>query len=211
MNITASILIAVVLTIMLCVAAHVVIVRRGASQSRRDRQRINELELKVHAVERQFGKERNLIESAHHATLAAEQKKMAELHMTHAEALVREREKVTDAVMAQARRDFEAQASLFAVAVKPYVKVLSDDGLFSSSHESQIGYQYQLLINGIPAFQPHIVIESTESTKTFNDEKLKELIKLATIAAEAAIVAYAGGPGRNISLAQAIVEKLPKK
>lgn len=145
-------------------------------QSKLDQQRINELELQVHAVERRFGQELNEIESAHHAVLSEERKKLAELHLTHAQDLMRERETVAAAVKEQARRDFEVQASVFSVAVRPYVRVVNDDGYFSSNYESQAGYQYQLLINGIPAFQPHIIVESMECTKNFNDENLTELL-----------------------------------
>jgi hypothetical protein len=211
MNIEASILLTIFLTSALCLTFHNAVMRRKISQSTLDQQRINELELQVHAVERKFGQERNAIESAHHVALSEERKKLSELHLKHSEALVRERDAVTTAVKEQARREFETQASLFAVAVRPYVKVISDDGYFSNSYESQAGYQYQLLINGIPAFQPHIILESIESTKTFNDENLKELIQLATRAAETAIALYAGKAGRSVNIAQAIVERVSKK
>ncbi|WP_314436693.1 hypothetical protein [Massilia timonae] len=211
MEVITPILIAVVLTSILCLSGHVVILRRKMLQSKLDQQRINELELQVHAVERRFGQELNEIESAHHAVLSEERKKLAELHLAHAQDLMRERETVTAAVKEQARRDVEEQASLFSVAVRPYVRVVNDDGYFSSNYESQAGYQYQLLINGIPAFQPHIIVESVECTKTFNDENLKELLQLATNAAETAINMYAMKAGGSVSIAQAIVERVSKK
>lgn len=211
MNSTLSVFFAIALTTVLFLIWHRLAVRKQTEQSKNDQQRINELELQVHAVERQFGQERNAIESAHHVALGEERQKLADLHRQHAQALADERKEVTASVREQARRDFETQSSLFSVAVRPYVRVISDNGYFTNRYESQTGYQYQLLINGIPAFQPHIVIESIENTATFNDENLKELILLATKAAEAAVALYAGKAGRSVNITQAIVERVSKK
>ena len=54
------------------------------------------------------------------------------------------------------------------------------------------GYQYQLLVNGMPAFSPHIVAERTETKKATNPELERALLQTAERAADAAIQLYLG-------------------
>lgn len=189
---------------------HAMAVRGLQTQSAADQQRIRELELDAHAAERRFLGEINALESAHHSTLSEERGKLTRLRIEHADTLARERDQVSAEAREQARREFENQASLFSVSIRPYVRIMKDDGYFNSSFETQTGYQYQLLINGIPAFQPHIIVESTEQTKKFNDENLHTLIEQATKAAESAVALYIGKAGRHVNIVQALVERISR-
>ena len=189
---------------------HQLAVRHSRARSDADQQRIRELELEIHAATRKFLAERNELELAHHEALNEERTKLSRLRAEHAEAMVRERDAVSTESRDQARREFESQASLFCVSVRPYVRITKDEGFFNSACETQTGYQYQLMINGIPAFQPHIIVESTDTAKKFNEENLKALIQQATRAAEAAVSIYLDKAGRSFSLAQPLVERLSR-
>lgn len=179
-------------------------------RSAADQERIRELELAAHTAERRFLADINALETAHHGALSEERDKFTRLRIEHAEALAREREHAAAEAREQARRDFENQASLFSVSIRPYVKIIKDEGYFNSSFETQTGYQYQLLINGIPAFQPHVIVESTDQAKKFNDENLNLLIQQATKAAESAVALYVGKAGRHVNIVQALVEQIKR-
>lgn len=182
--------------------------RRRSSQ---DEQRIRELELDLHTNQRHFLAEKNTLESAHYAALSAEREKLSRLRAEHNSALVDEREKAALAAREQARRDFELQASLFSVSVRPYVRIVKDEGYFNASVDVETGYQYQLMVNGVPAFQPHHIPESKETAKKFNEENLNALIQRATDAAERAVALYVGKAPANINIAQALVERISGK
>lgn len=79
--------------------------------------------------------------------------------------------------------------STFSVQVRPYVAKIKDKGFIYDDHYSAIGFQYQLLVSGIPCFQPHVVIEQEYQETEFNEERLKWLTEQAFKAAQLAIQA----------------------
>lgn len=108
--------------------------------------------------------------------------------------------------------DYELQTKLFTVRISPLVRISENKGLFSSESEVETGYQYQLLVNGIPAFQPHSIVEHSETRKEVNEENVKELLTIAKDYASSAINTYLGaGGGQFAKLAPAIFNKLTKK
>ena len=108
--------------------------------------------------------------------------------------------------------EYELQTKLFTVQISPFVRISENKGLFSSESEVETGYQYQLLVNGIPAFQPHSIVERSEVRKEVNEENVRELVAIATDFASTAIETYLGaGGGKFAKLASVIVKKLPKK
>ena len=84
----------------------------------------------------------------------------------------------------------EKNVDALSVQVKPYVAKVKDEGIFSTKLSSEIGYQYQLLVHGIPCFQPHIVIEQKHAETEINDERLKFLTDKALETAKLAIQSY---------------------
>jgi hypothetical protein len=83
---------------------------------------------------------------------------------------------------------------------------------FKSKYEKRIGYQYQLLVNGIPAFQPHVITESTELVVTTKDENIDKVagqaLQAAQQVAQAAIDTYLGGAGTFVKLGK-VIRRLP--
>ena len=62
--------------------------------------------------------------------------------------------------------------------------------------------------SGIPAFQPHLLIERSETRKEVNEERIDELTKVAKQIAEGAIDMYLGANGQFAKLAMPIVKRL---
>lgn len=98
------------------------------------------------------------------------------------------------------RAEFELQTKLFAVVLRPYVKI-STEGLLRKKYKSVKGVQYQLLVNGIPAFTPTIVEEDVEEIESFDEETKQLLIRGATDLAKTAISSYLGGASQFAQLA----------
>jgi hypothetical protein len=90
----------------------------------------------------------------------------------------------------QAQSDFELLSNTFTVSISPYVNIKTDKGIFSDTHLSEIGYKYQLLVKGIPAFQPHICVEQREEVKEINEERINRLSDLAIKVTEMAVGSY---------------------
>ncbi len=105
----------------------------------------------------------------------------------------------------------EIQEKLFSVKISPYVKIVTDTGIIYNEYEAASGYQYQLLINGIPAFPPHIVLERTESIKEINEQTKKVALDFAINSAKNAIDLYLGGHQNFSAIGTEIVEQLKKK
>ena len=87
--------------------------------------------------------------------------------------------------------------------------------MFKDDFRSEIGYQYQLLVNGIPAFQPHVIIEQSEEIAAVDKETVNNLIMLATkcaqIAADTYLAGATGVPGITTSatkIGQAVIDQV---
>lgn len=192
---------------------------------------LRESQKSIHERERAFLEERNQNEIRH---ADAVQKAKAEAHeqgrqlgrvegeSQHLEAIMALKSEFSarltaevDVAVTDARRrltaEYELQTKLFTVQISPLVRITEDKGMFSSELIVETGYQYQLLVNGIPAFQPHVIIERTESRKQVNEENIRQLAGWAKDFAEAAIDMYLGaGGGKFAKLAPVILKKLSK-
>ncbi len=192
---------------------------------------LRESQKSIHERERAFLEERNQTEIRH---ADAVQKAKAEANeqgrklgrvegeSQHLEAIMALKSEFSarltaevDVAVTEARRrltaEYELQTKLFTVQISPLVRITEDKGMFSSVLIVETGYQYQLLVNGIPAFQPHVIIERTESRKQVNEENIRQLAGWAKDCAQAAIDMYLGaGGGKFAKLAPLIFEKLSK-
>ena len=186
----------------------------------------------IHEKERAFLEERNRIEIAHSDAI---QKAKSEAHeqgrqlgkvegnSQHLEEIMVLKSQFStklisdvDAAVTEARKrltaEYELQSKLFTVQISPFVRITDNKGIFSSESVVETGYQYQLLVNGIPAFQPHEIIERSENKKEVNEENVRELASMAKGFASSAIDMYLGaGGGKFAKLAPAIIKKLGKK
>ena len=122
-----------------------------------------------------------------------------------------EKEQAATEARDKQRAEYELQAKLFSVKISPYVQLLTDKGVFKDTHEAKIGYQYQLLVNGIPAFQPHIVVERHEKVQQIDQEIKKTLLSIAQTCAEAAVTTYLGASPQFAKLAPEVLEQIEKK
>ncbi len=193
---------------------------------------LREAQKSIHERERSFLEERNRIEIAHSDAIkqakaeAHEQGRQlgkVEGNSQHLEAIMALKSEFSvkltaevDSAVSEARRrltaEYELQSKLFTVQISPFVRISDNKGLFSSESVVETGYQYQLLVNGIPAFQPHEIIERSETKKEVNEENIKEMAALAKDFAASAIDMYLGaGGGQFAKLAPAIIKKLGKK
>ena len=122
-----------------------------------------------------------------------------------------EKEQAANEAREKQRAEYELQAKLFSVKISPYVQLLTDKGVIYDDYEAKAGYQYQLLVNGIPAFQPHIVVERHEKIKEIDQAIKSTFLSLAKTCAEAAVTTYLGASPQFAKLAPEIVEQIEKK
>lgn len=119
-----------------------------------------------------------------------------------------ERDKSANEAREKCRAEYELQSKLFNISIKPYIRISTENSFWKKRHNSKIGYQFQLLVNGIPAFQPHIVIENENLHEEVNDKMIELLINNARKLAESAIQAYIGNSEQSMVLSsQPIIER----
>lgn len=191
----------------------------------------NEAERQVHLKEMEYLAERNKAEIAHvealnqarslsfeegrkqgkaeHELEAAMQ--LADQRNEFAIRLQAEKEQAAAEAREKQRAEYELQAKLFSVKISPYVQLLTDKGVIYDTYEAKAGYQYQLLVNGIPAFQPHVVVERHEKVKEFDQAVKSTFLSLARTCAEAAVTTYLGASPQFAKLAPEVVEQIEKK
>lgn len=190
---------------------------------------INEHQKSVHRLEADHLKSRNSLEIEHHELskklrdqhytegyqygLAANQKdhliEITNLRSIHRDEMAQREIEAEHKGRAIAKMEHEAQVKAFSVEIRPYVKIEKDTGVIWDDHKSYTGYQYQLLVNGIPAFQPHVVIESSEEIKSVDKQTISELLKLAHKSADIAAKVYLGGsPPGALTIGHEIVNQV---
>lgn len=156
-----------------------VLLRRHEVAHSRQVEETRSLEKQLHLRERDFLAERNKLELEHAEALKVARSqafeegrrlgqtegnasKVSELSELRRELLDRAEDERATAV-AEAREklraEYELQSKLFTVKISPYVSIREDRRLLGQQYETVSGYQYQLLVNGIPAFSPHVVAE----------------------------------------------------
>jgi hypothetical protein len=190
----------------------------------------NEAERKIHLNEMEYLSDRNKNAIAHADALAEtrsiyfeEGRKQGKVEQDietttrladqRAEFTVRlqaEKEQAATEARDKQRAEQELQAKLFSVKISPYVQLLTDNRIFKNTHEGRVGYQYQLLINGIPAFQPHVVIERHEKIEQVDQAIKNTLLSIAQNCAEAAVSTYLGASPKFAKLSPPVFEQLEK-
>jgi hypothetical protein len=106
------------------------------------------------------------------------------------------------------RLDEQARSEL-SVTVYPFVNTRIEKSFLSRETLVEVGYKYQLLVRGLPCFDPHTVVVESKREKEVNEEMVEILKSKALQFAEAAIEAKTGGiPGKVISLAKTTVSRL---
>lgn len=208
---------------------------QGGQQSERVRQLESanrDLERQAHLVEREHAQENTRLEAQHAEAIKRERaaafeegrqrgqtegdvdrlRERSQRESEFEERLRRECKRSADEAREQARMQFEQQQKLFSVEVRPYFEICEVGTYFKTKFEKRVGYQYQLLVNGIPALQPHVITESKEVVEKTKDETIDKLANQALQAAQqlaqGAIDTYLGGAGTFVKLGKAI-KRLP--
>jgi hypothetical protein len=191
---------------------------------------VRDLEAQLHRQQREAASERNRLELEHQersrslrassfeegrqlGIAEAQRERVTELtaqQATFAQRLAAEREEVARDTRERTRAEFELQAKLFDVSVRPYLKVDKVKGLLKDEEVMEAGYQYQLLVNGIPAFQPSVIIEETRRSSKVNEENLNALLQVAERAAKTAVELYLGAGASAAKLGPAIIRRIVK-
>lgn len=186
---------------------------------------LNKKDKEMHALEMSYLAKQREIELKHAEFLASERlssftegkefaqndhalalsKALAEQKSEFMERLAEEKDRAATEARSKTKAEFELQAKLFSIKISPYAQLLTNKGVVWDDYETKVGYQYQLLINGIPAFQPHIVVERHEKIKEVDPSLKQALIRLATQCAEAALKTYLGANPKFGELAPPIV------
>lgn len=194
-------------------------------------EKANEAERQIHIKEMEYLAERNKAEVAHvemliqARSLSFEEgrkqgkaeneletaRRLADQRNEFAIRLQAEKEQVAAEAREKQRAEYELQAKLFSVKISPYVQLLTDKGVIYDTYEAKAGYQYQLLVNGIPAFQPHVIVERHERVKEINEAVKSTFLSLAKTCAEAAVTTYLGASPQFAKLAPVIIEQIEKK
>lgn len=91
-----------------------------------------------------------------------------------------------------------------SVRVEPYVRLAGKSGFIKKSTETELGYQYQLFVRGLPCFEPHVIIVERRQESVIDQAALERLKNHAYGLAQAAVEAKAGGAGSLISVVKAV-------
>jgi hypothetical protein len=159
------------------------------------------------------------LEDAKHEGVLAGRKESAHEHQTHIQQLaldhqrniIKERTEAASDASTRTRDEMEQQVKLFSIKISPYAKIIKDTGLIYNSHQAEVGYQYQLLVNGIPAFAPHLIIENKEDLREINEARVEALTQKAVELAKFATETYLSGAGKNaVSMAKPIIQHVGK-
>ncbi len=102
----------------------------------------------------------------------------------------------------------DAQSKLgLSVVLYPFVSTVAERSLFTRETKVEVGYKYQLLVQGLPCFEPHVVVVETAQHKEMNEETIELLKSKAVEFAQAAIEAKGGGAANIFSIAKAAVQR----
>lgn len=222
-----AVLITILITASLALAIHKRSVRNLKEIGHAATLDAREKEKAFHLREVAYIEERNNLSIAHYQALSDARKKafeegrveglslrqhelvsqMAEQRNEFSARIIKERESAALESRDRARAEYELQTKLFSVKISPYVEIIEDKGLFKNTFELKAGYQTQLLVNGIPAFEPHVSTSHKDTKSEFNAELRTALIETARGLASVAIQTYLGGSPQFVTLNPEVVEQ----
>lgn len=161
------------------------------SQLRQAQQEVTQLKQDLSTATERFHQELATRLQAHSGELQQlrEQHRNAlnEMDSSHRTALRKLEDESFQAGARQKELHYETLGAALKVSVRPYVRTTKKSSFISDSYTCDVGYQYQLMVQGIPCFAPHIQITDSQSYSELNDERIAMLSNLAMQAAQAAI------------------------
>ncbi|HQC95058.1 MAG TPA: hypothetical protein PK306_05070 [Aquabacterium sp.] len=103
----------------------------------------------------------------------------------------------------------EQKKSNFSVVVHPFVNTEGQKGIFTRETKVEIGYKYQLFVQGLPCFEPHEMVLESTTHKEVDEHMIALLKQKAEQAAESAVLAGSGGTAKTaITIAKAALKVL---
>ncbi len=132
----------------------------------------------------------------HELDLRAERQQLQERH-----------ERALQAVQQRFDKQLKKIESPLTVLVHPFVNTSVDKGLIRNSSVIEVGYKYQLLVQGIPCFPPHDVVVERQSKVEVDEQALAHWGAKALEFAQAASQIKGGGIASTlISVAKTVVQ-----
>jgi hypothetical protein len=140
------------------------------------------------------------------ALVAAEREHQTALTAERERLLIQQQEKI-DAAEQRFEERLQKVESPLTLSVHPFVNSTGTKfGPYNSS-TVQLGYKYQLLVQGMPCFDPHEVVIQTQSKVEIDEKALAEWAGKAAALAQEAVNAKVGGiPGRLVSFASTVLQ-----
>jgi hypothetical protein len=138
-------------------------------------------------------------------------RKAVHLERTSRQEITKEQERGREALRLAEKRHEQIQkeekTNALSVVVYPFVNTTAQKGVFSREIHAQIGYKYQLFVQGLPCFEPHTMVLESSVHKEVDKQTLEILTKKALQAAEAAIHIKSGGTAKvAITIAKALIK-----
>ncbi len=148
---------------------------------------IDSVQSKIHTLEKQVHiKERDHLEELNN------------IRKSHFNEINQVRETSYKEGSQKTKSEIEMQQKSISVSIRPYIKTIIDKVIINDSYITEAGYQYQLLINGIPALSPQIVIERREELSNFNQDNFRLLAEIALKLTQQAVDVYLSGVGPGL-------------
>jgi hypothetical protein len=92
----------------------------------------------------------------------------------------------TESAIENLAKDKEAEverakntACPFRILITPFAQHIKDGGIFTDTHIYERGFQYQLVVHGVPCFEPHYIVEERTEESSFSPAKLRQLADAA--------------------------------
>jgi hypothetical protein len=141
------------------------------------------------------------------ATLvAAEREHQTALAVERERLLMQQQEKI-DAAEKRFEERLQKVESPLTLLVHPFVNSSGTKFGPYNSNTVQLGYKYQLLVQGMPCFDPHEVVIETQSKVEIDEKALAEWAGKAAALAQEAVNAKVGGiPGHIVSFASTVLQ-----
>lgn len=141
------------------------------------------------------------------ALVAAEREHQKAISAERDRLLMQQQERL-DAAEKRFEERLEKVESPLTLLVHPFVNSSGTKiGPIYNSNTVQLGYKYQLLVQGMPCFDPHEVVIETQSKVEIDEKALAEWAGKAAALAQEAVNAKVGGiPGRLVSFASTVLQ-----
>ena len=108
------------------------------------------------------------------------------------------------------RLEWENRAKAFTVQVSPFVRVTEDKNILTTSLIIESGFEHQLMVHGVPAFEPHQTVSNREVHRG-QSEHIDALIGAAIDAANVIVKAKIAPMGSLVTLGSPIKKLVGKE